>query len=112
MSEISLEKLNLDKDCWDIIDSYFNTVSNYISKNQIDSFNMCLDEQIAKTIRQFNPIQSVYDYKTGRFEVDIIIGGSIKDGIIINDGMSITIGKPVIYEKKKLLIVLRVLKKK
>jgi len=103
MSEISLEKLNLDKDCWDIIDSYFNTVSNYISKNQIDSFNMCLDEQIAKTIRQFNPIQSVYDYKGGRFEVDIIIGGSIKDDIIINDGMGITIGKPVIYEKKKVI---------
>ena len=101
MSEISLEKLNLDKDCWDIIDSYFNTVSNYISKNQIDSFNMCLDEQIAKTIRQFNPIQSVYDYReNGRFEVDIIIGGSIKDEDIINDGMSITLGKPVIYEKK------------
>jgi len=101
MSEISLEKLNLDKDCWDIIDSYFNTVSNYISKNQIDSFNMCLDEQIAKTIRQFNPIQSVYDYREkGRFEVDIIIGGSIKGEDIVNDGMSITIGKPVIYEKK------------
>lgn len=101
MSEISLKNLNLDKDCWDIIDSYFNTVSNYISKNQIDSFNMCLDEQIAKTIRQFNPIQSVYDYRDkGRFEVDIIIGGSLKGEDIVNDGMSITIGKPVIFEKK------------
>ena len=101
MSEISIDQLNLDKDCWDIIDSYFNTVANYISKNQIDSFNMCLDEQIAKTLRQFNPIQSVYDYKeNGRFEVDIYVGGSIKDDEIINDGMSITIGKPIIYEKK------------
>jgi DNA-directed RNA polymerase II subunit RPB2 len=105
MSEISRDEFMLDKDCWDIIDSYFRTVSNYISKNQIDSFNMCLDEQIGKSLRQFNPIQSVYDYPEGKspegkFEVDVYIGGSRLGDEVINDGKGISIGKPIIFEKK------------
>ena len=102
MSEILRDELILDKDCWDIIDSYFGTVSNYISKNQIDSFNMCLDEQIGKSLRQFNPIQSVYDYPggnnpEGKFEVDVYIGGSRVGDEVINDGKGIFIGKPIIF---------------
>lgn len=94
--------LNLDKDCWDIIDCYFGTVSNYISKNQIDSFNMCLDEQIGKSIRQFNPIQSVYDFEGGTIEVDVYFGSNIaSEKKILNDGKGIYIGKPVVFERKK-----------
>jgi len=103
-----MSNFNLDKDCWDVIDCYFGTVANYISKNQIDSYNMCLDEQIGKSVRQFNPIQSVYDFQGGTFEVDVYIGSSIKEEReernmvrkIVNDGKGIYIGKPVIFEKK------------
>ena len=99
------EDIKLEKVCWEIIDSYFNDVSHYISKNQIDSYNMFMDDQIAKTIRQFNPIQLVYIHDDNRtYEVDIIVGGSKKvegDVInVINDGSSIRIGKPIIFEKK------------
>ena len=94
--------INLDKECWKIIDSYFSTIPNYISKNQIDSYNMFLDEQIGKTIRQFNPIQLVYYMNEkndlDRYEVDIIVGGSRKGNDVVNDGQNIFIGKPIIHE--------------
>ncbi len=97
-------EIKLEEVCWEIIDTYFKDVSHYISKNQIDSYNMFIDEHIAKTIRQFNPIQLVYTLsQPDDIEVDIIIGGSRKekDGLtnIINDGSSIRIGKPIIFEK-------------
>jgi len=94
--------INLDKECWKIIDSYFSTIPNYISKNQIDSYNMFLDEQIGKTIRQFNPIQLVYytneKSDLDRYEVDIIVGGTRKGNDVVNDGQNIFIGKPIIHE--------------
>jgi DNA-directed RNA polymerase II subunit RPB2 len=96
-------EIKLEEVCWEIIDTYFKDVSHYISKNQIDSYNMFIDEQIAKTIRQFNPIQLVYKLNQTDIEVDIIVGGSRKekDGVIniVNDGSSIRIGKPIIFEK-------------
>lgn len=97
-------EIKLEEVCWEIIDTYFKDVSHYISKNQIDSYNMFIDEHIAKTIRQFNPIQLVYTLtQPDDIEIDIIIGGSKKekDGVvnIINDGSSIRIGKPIIFEK-------------
>jgi len=97
-------EIKLEEVCWEIIDTYFRDVSHYISKNQIDSYNMFIDEHIAKTIRQFNPIQLVYTLsQPDDIEVDIIIGGSKKekDGVttIVNDGSSIRIGKPIIFEK-------------
>ena len=97
-------EIKLEEVCWEIIDTYFKDVSHYISKNQIDSYNMFIDEHITKTIRQFNPIQLVYTLShPDDIEVDIIIGGSKneKDGLttIINDGSSVRIGKPIIFEK-------------
>jgi DNA-directed RNA polymerase II subunit RPB2 len=97
-------EIKLEEVCWEIIDTYFKDVSHYISKNQIDSYNMFIDEHITKTIRQFNPIQLVYTFaQTDDLEVDIIVGGSkseINGNInIINDGLSIRIGKPIIFEK-------------
>lgn len=99
----SIPLTDLDTRCWDIIDAYFNTIPNYISKNQIDSYNMFLDENIGKTIRQFNPLQFVFTGDKGtnyKHEVDIVIGGTadIPNGLLINDGSSIKIGKPIIHE--------------
>ena len=97
------EDFVLDKVCWDIMDSYFETVPNYISKNQIDSYNMFLDELVGKTVRQFNPIQSVYDVdKNTRYEIDIVVGGSVATGTtdVVNDGSSIYIAKPMIHERR------------
>ena len=105
------DNVNWDKDIWDIIDSYFKNTDNYLSKHQIDSYNTFLDENIPKTIRQFNPIVLPYsrilnekDEETDEFlfQVKITIGGSKDDdGNIINDGSSVFIGKPIIQEVKK-----------
>jgi DNA-directed RNA polymerase II subunit RPB2 len=89
----------LEKHSWDILDSYFANISHYISKNQIDSFNMFTDEQIAKTIRQFNPFQLNYEVEGKNIEVDVMVGGSVSGENVVNDGSSIKIGKPIIYEK-------------
>lgn len=90
----------LDKHGWDILDAYFANMSHYISKNQIDSFNMFTDEQISKTVRQFNPIQLNYNLQDNtEYEVDIMVGGSVDGENLINDGSSIKIAKPIIYEK-------------
>jgi DNA-directed RNA polymerase II subunit RPB2 len=96
------DEISLEKVCWEIIDSYFYNVSHYISKNQIDSYNMFVDEQIGKTIRQFNPIQFVYsDSRALTYEVDIIVGGTRKENDeIVNDGAGIRIAKPIIHEKR------------
>ena len=49
-------KSNWDNKIWKIIDTYFKSTDNYLTKNQIDSYNTFLEKNIPKTIRQFNPI--------------------------------------------------------
>ena len=48
--------LDWDKKVWKVIDSYFKSTNNYLTKNQIDSYNSFLGKNIPKTIKQFNPI--------------------------------------------------------
>ena len=105
-------ELNWKKDIWVVLDNYFNTINNYLSRNQLDSYNTFLDKQVSKTIRQFNPIELPYapfnDSNNHKFEIKIIVGGSISDDIdfsnfddneIINDGKNVYIGKPTIQHK-------------
>ena len=61
MSEIeNLEVLNWKQDTWDTINSYFRDIKYYITKHQLDSYNMFLNEKLPKTLRQFNPIRLNY----------------------------------------------------
>ena len=61
--------------------SYFQTVPNYLSKTQLDSYNIFLHQQIPKVVREFNPF--VYQYNTFprsdqyQFEVQVIVGGTV-----------------------------------
>ena len=52
---------NWEKEIWTVIDNYFTTNTNYLSKTQLDSYNTFLSQQIPKTIRQFNPIKCLYN---------------------------------------------------
>lgn len=94
-----------DNEIWNVIDSYFKNTDNYLSKNQLDSFNTFIDINIPKTIRQFNPIVLPYAKKSDDsylFELSITVGGSINEnGEVLNDGSGIYIGKPIIQEVKK-----------
>lgn len=100
-----MDTQNLDKDIWKVIDSYFKTTDNYLSQNQLDSYNTFIDTNIPKTLRQFNPIVLPYaKMPDGRyfFELQVIVGGTEdENGEIINDGKGIYIGKPIIQEIKK-----------
>ena len=52
-----MEEIDWDQDIWDVINSYFVSTENYLSKHQIESYDTFLDAaNISKTIRQFNPI--------------------------------------------------------
>uniref|UniRef100_A0A6C0B3T1 DNA-directed RNA polymerase n=1 Tax=viral metagenome TaxID=1070528 RepID=A0A6C0B3T1_9ZZZZ len=51
-----MSELNWDQKVWKVIDSYFKSTDNYLTKNQIDSYNTFLEKNIPKTIKQFNPI--------------------------------------------------------
>ena len=105
---------------WDVIDNYFKNINNYLSRSQLDSYNLFLTEQLPKTIRQFNPIVLPYGSTSNdfSFEIEIIIGGTCdyklpdniisnndddyeEDIIINNDGKGIYIAKPIIQQKKK-----------
>ena len=105
---------------WDVIDNYFKNINNYLSRSQLDSYNLFLTEQLPKTIRQFNPIVLPYGSTSNdfSFEIEIIIGGTCDDKlpdniiskneddyeediIINNDGKGIYIAKPIIQQKKK-----------
>ena len=106
-------KTGWENKIWSVIDNYFTVNRNYLSKNQLDSYNTFLSQQIPKTIRQFNPIKCLYNPLNDdsenlihKFSAEFIIGGSCiddelkEDSEIINDGKGIYITKPIIQEKK------------
>ena len=59
-----MSELNWDQKVWKVIDSYFKSTDNYLTKNQIDSYNTFLEKNIPKTIKQFNPINIQFGSET------------------------------------------------
>ena len=104
------QHLDWQKNIFTVIDNYFQTIPNYISRNQLDSYNIFLKTQIPKTIRQFNPLVHMYgkhSYTNQSYEseeyykhkIEIIIGGSLdEEGRVHNDGTGIYLTRPVIQE--------------
>lgn len=100
-----------EEDLWKTIDLYFQSVKNYLTSPQLDSFNTFISTQIPKTARQFNPIELVshgkIDYLGSDTDyqqsISVTIGGSItsEEGQvrIVNDGSGIWMGRPVIEER-------------
>ena len=56
----NLSNFNWENDTWDTINSYFRDIKYYITRHQLDSYNMFLNEKLPKTLRQFNPIRLNY----------------------------------------------------
>ena len=63
-----MEEIDWDQDIWDVINSYFVSTENYLSKHQIESYDTFLDTNISKTIRQFNPIILPYAKKIAKLK--------------------------------------------
>ena len=105
--------INWESDIWIVLDNYFKTMPHYLSKTQLDSYNIFLSQQIPKTIRQFNPLTNLY-YPQGeyhKFKIELFLGATLdgepdENGIypvgskIINNGKGVYINKPIIQQKK------------
>ena len=90
--EENIKRINQwDNELWTVIDSYFKNTDNYMSKNQLDSYNRFLEINLPKTIRQFNPLILSYHPTTFvvpgtnqteegyYFEVHVTLGGSVEE---------------------------------
>lgn len=85
---------------WDILHNYLNEKTNKLTKQQLDSYNVFINENIPKTIRQFNPIILMDSELYGNYRFEIIVGGEEKSsGEILNNGKNIFYGKPYVNEK-------------
>ena len=86
--------MNIEKDTWHIINSYFKSEPEYIAKHHIDSYN---DFIVKKLPQIFKEQSKQLVYRNGipadtklRYSANIYIGG--------RDGTKFYIGKPTIYD--------------
>lgn len=86
--------MNIEKDTWFIIDSYFKSEPEYIGRHHIDSYNDFIDKKLPQIFKEHSK-QIVYrdgiptDSKY-RYSANIYMGGK--------DGTKFYIGKPTIYD--------------
>jgi len=90
--------MNIEKDTWKIIDSYFKETPNYLTKHHIDSFNDFLSEKIRSIFNDedLNPqIIPFFDKQdpNKQYTAKIYYGGKSQEGIYIS--------KPIIYDDLK-----------
>ena len=87
--------IDYENDTWNVVDNFFSSNKNYLTKHHLDSFNDFVINKIPQTFSQYNP-QILYkelDKKTNKYkyEMHIYYGGK--------DSKSIYISKPVIYKE-------------
>ncbi len=84
------EEINLDKDCWNIIDNFFEyKKNNPLIKHQIESFNDFISVKIPDIIQQYNSITIYNDYCEDH--------NCYKKEVIV-DFNNVYISKPTIHE--------------
>ena len=54
--------MDIEKDTWHIIDSYFKTNPDYIAKHHLDSYNEFTDNKIEQIVKQSNPLVIFNNY--------------------------------------------------
>ena len=87
--------MDLKKDTWDVINSYFRDTDNYMVKHHIDSYNNFIINKIPEIFQNFGHLfvpRDDYEYdKNGKvYECNIYFGGKNYDKIYLS--------KPVIYD--------------
>lgn len=79
----------MEEQTWDVLDSYFKSHKNFLTKHHIDSYDDFIFNKIPNTIRSLNPFVTLKnDEKTHnpKHEIQIFIGGE--------DGRAIYFEKP------------------
>ena len=90
-----MDDIDYDNDTWNVIDNYFETNSNYLTRHHLDSFNNFIFEKIPQTFSQYNP-QILYkelndETKKYKYETHIFYGGL--------EGDKIYLSKPVLFKE-------------
>jgi DNA-directed RNA polymerase II subunit RPB2 len=92
--------MDFSKDTWDIIDNYFHSNKNYLTKHHLDSYNDFIINKIPKIIGQYNPQIHYKELNTDtdlyKYECHIYYGGK--------EGKQVYIGRPILFngnEEKK-----------
>jgi DNA-directed RNA polymerase II subunit RPB2 len=70
--------MNLESDTWNIIDSYFRDIPNYIVRHHVDSYNDFVDNKIPLVFKNLNHQEVIrYDKDDSsiRYTIDIYYGG-------------------------------------
>jgi len=87
---------NLERENWDIIDSFFRDNNDYLVKHHLDSYNDFIINKIPQTLKQYNPL-TIYKDKisAGQYlhTVKIYFGG--------REGDKVYVSQPVVYDKIK-----------
>ena len=71
----------MEQDTWNVLDSYFQSDKNFLTKHHLDSYNDFIYTKIPNTIKSLNPFRTLKNddvTKQLKHEVEIYIGG--KDG--------------------------------
>lgn len=88
--------MNLEKDTWNVIESYFKSTDDYIAKHHIDSFNDFISTKLPLLFKEkcheFVVRSGIPDDKKYLYRVEIYIGG--------RNGDKFNIGKPTIYDNE------------
>ena len=85
-----------ENNTWNIIDNYFTSNKNFLTKHHLDSFNDFVINKIPLTFNQYNP-QILYkelnpETKKYKYETRIYYGGY--------DSSRVFIGKPIIFKNE------------
>ena len=75
--------MNLELETWDIIDSYFRDIPNYLVRHHIDSYNDFIQKKIPSIIKNFaNDAPFILidkDDDTIIYEIKLYFGGKTSD---------------------------------
>ena len=76
----------MDTKTWDVLDAYFKSDRNFLSKHHLDSFNDFVYTKIPNTIKSLNPFVTLKnDRATGllKHKIEIFIGGKNGDELFL-----------------------------
>ena len=95
-NNIYIIKMDIEKDTWHIIDSYFKSNTEYLAKHHLDSYNDLIDTTIPKIFKQshvINVFRSDIQDDSILYSSKIYLGGKNNDKFHIS--------KPTIFDYKK-----------
>jgi DNA-directed RNA polymerase II subunit RPB2 len=94
-TKVSKNKIEEDSVSWYVIDKYFKTNKNILTKHHLDSYNDFIKNGIPRIFKLNNPIINIKEQnpetKEYKYQTKLYLGGK--------SGEKIYIGKPIIYDE-------------